>query len=81
MKKYRLAIIYWEDALNRQSWHTEEELDEFVTDKGFECENVGWIVRETKNAVFIASRKGDVHEQYGLIQRIPRGMVKKVKYL
>lgn len=81
--KYPLVRVYWHDAFNRGWWHTEEELDEMLEDESFMVQNVGWLVRDTKNFIIVAARISDRSDdpQYGLCEKLPRKMIEKIEVI
>lgn len=81
MKKYKLVKVEWDDAYNIGKWQDHEELDDFLSSQLFRCVNVGWLVRKNKDAIVIAARMGDEGDQFGLAERLPRKMIKKITYL
>jgi hypothetical protein len=72
------VVVEWEDAYSNSSWHTNEEIDRDFEDGGWQCKNIGLLVRDEKTHIVIASRWSDTNGSYGHLQRIPRGMVKKI---
>ena len=80
-KKYPLVLVEWDDACNMGTWHDEQEIDVWLKDNHFQCQSVGWLVRNTKNFVVIAARVSWGDKQYGLLEKLPRKMIKKIKVL
>jgi hypothetical protein len=81
MKKPRLVIVEWDDAYSRSDWTYDDQIDEKFDDGGWKCMNVGWLIRQSKDHVTIAGRASFTNTSYGLLQRIPRGMIKRIRTL
>ena len=75
--KYKFVFVDWDDACSFSSWQDQSELDEWVKDGAYKCQNAGWLVRETKDFYIVCARRsGD--EQYGLCEKLPKRMIKKI---
>ena len=86
-KRHPLVIVEWADAYSgNPGWLT---VDEWVRGPGSRPEwineNIGYLIRETKDAVVLAARHSgpdqvnrEFQYQYGLFQLIPRGMVRRI---
>lgn len=81
--KYPLVIVEWEDATNIATWMDEEEALNFEEhlDADYNCLNVGYLLRSDDECVIVAARSTQDFKAFGLVERIPRGMVKKVRIL
>lgn len=79
--KYPLVIVEWDDAYATSFWRDNDELDKIANGNSFECINVGWMIRETKKCILLASRWSPNDEQFGLVERLPRKMIKSIKRL
>lgn len=80
----QLVIVVWEDAVNLASWHDLEEIEEFYSNKPQMCTNVGYFIGEDETGIYIAARSGhynDLKDAWGLIERLPRGMIREVTQL
>ena len=80
MQKIKLIKVEWDDAHSSGGWRDREEYLDFLADDSYECENVGWLIAEDKKAILIAGRKSKCG-QYGLIERVPKKMIKKITKL
>ena len=78
-KPYKMVLVEWEDAYSDASWHTESQVDNSFLDSSWECKNVGLLVRDEPGYMVLASRWSEINESYGHLQRIPRGMVKRIR--
>lgn len=59
MKKPKLIYIEWYDAMvNLSSWITQEEAIEWAENGEGLVKQVGWVIKETKSYILIASRLG-----------------------
>lgn len=79
--KYDLVEVQWEDASNVAEWSDTDEAIEFNMNFDYNCRNVGYLIRDDKTCVIVAARITGDSKACGLVERIPRGMVKKVKVL
>lgn len=77
-KKPKLVLIKWHDACSAVEWHTETDVDSWINDNGFNCENIGYLIRETKDFVVLAARVSWSDKQYGLLEKLPRKMIDKI---
>lgn len=81
MTEYPLAVVFWEDASNIGGWTEIEEATAFTPESfafDFRCSNVGYLIRDDDECVIVAARADGQFQQVGLVERIPRGMVKDV---
>lgn len=77
MDPLKLVCVEWDDAYNNAgSWHTLEEAVEFARKNSFRVKNVGWLIHEDDSCYLLSSRHAYIEEQYGLIERIPKKMVR-----
>ena len=79
--KYKLVRVTWEDAYSNASWRFTDDLKQSFDDGPYIVDHIGWLIREGKDGLVLASRLGDGGKSVGLLQFIPRGMVRKVKRL
>ena len=79
----KLVHLTWRDAFHPENckWYGQDDLDEFVMDCDFICENVGWVVHEDKDMITLASMVSGDNKSYSHIQRIPVGCVVKKKII
>jgi len=81
-KKYKLVYIKWCDACTRQGWHTEEEAFDWAESFDWHVESVGWVLRETKTFILIASQiteNEDLSVTSNKLLKIPKTwVIKKV---
>ena len=80
MKKIKLVKVEWDDAFSSAPWKDEEDYKDLLNDNSFECINVGWLIAEDKKGILVAARKSNCG-QYGLIERLPKRMIKKITNL
>jgi hypothetical protein len=86
-KKIKLYYIEWIDAYSDSGtgWRTIKEIDEWLEKwDDFYVRQCGWIIRETKHAIILASEyhpnhQDDSEPEYSLIQKIPRTWIKVKK--
>ena len=85
----KLIYIEWADAVSPHegAWKTEEEAIEWGLEDDFWCSDVGWLLKETKDCIVIASRRSITQTgeekliQYGGLFRIPKPWIRKRKIL
>lgn len=81
MKKPKLIYIEWYDAMvNLSSWITQEEAIEWAENGEGLVKQVGWVIKETKSYILIASRLGQINStslDLGGVFKIPTKWVKK----
>jgi|TARA_Y100000310_G_C20675447_1_gene812773 hypothetical protein len=85
--KYPLIMIGWADAIsNENGWHTTEEAIEWVESDNWIVHQVGWVIKETKDYVFIANvyneASGGREETWSGLFKIPKPWIqyrKKIK--
>jgi len=79
-KTPRLVIVEWEDAYSRQAWIEDSDVDKDFDDGGYDCVTVGYLIRDSKTRIILAARASFSNgPSYGLLQRIPRGMVRSIR--
>ena len=75
MKAY---LFTWKDITHSSGWHSQDELDDYVTDeKENHVTQLGFLVEEDENQiVFIDSWIGDGDsKQFGVIHKIPKSVI------
>lgn len=72
----KLERIRWTDATCVAAWHSREEVEEFATSQIWNCSNIGWNVYEDDDCVVLAARISDKAEHMGLLERLPKRMIK-----
>jgi hypothetical protein len=72
----RVIYIEWKDATGAQGWHAKEAELELAAIK-----SVGWLIRETKNAVSITTGIAVADGGYMGIQSIPKACIIKRRYI
>lgn len=82
-KKYHLYCVEWHDAHSNGGWHTEDEIKKFINQEKCICQEVGWILYETKYEIVMACRRlkwvEDGDAQWGMLQKIPKSWIRKKK--
>ena len=78
----KIYYIEWQDAHSSDGWHSEAELEKFINTDKCICQEVGWILSETKDELIMACRKVKWAEkistcEYGMIQKIPKTWLRK----
>lgn len=75
---YPVVLVEWEDAVNFGNWADLFDAIEFdpANAVDFHCRSVGYLIRDDDECVVLASRASGQFEQVGLVERIPRGMVR-----
>lgn len=80
----RMVKIEWEDTTNLATWHDRNEIYEHWSSRPELCENIGYLIGEDERALYVSSRKGSFNgeeDAWGLIERIPRGVIISLVYL
>ena len=78
---YPLAEILWSDATALEGgWLDPEEFQKEVKDEPYLVRSIGWIIRETEDAVIYCCDVGPKGETNGRSQ-IPKKMVKEIRYI
>lgn len=77
----KLVIVYWEDITNSSRWEDYEVVENwdttFLLDPS--CQSVGWLVKETNDAVILAAQKGTNEDKIlGMVTRIPKGVIQNI---
>ena len=72
----KLIYIEWSDALANSNWFTKDEAIEWAERSSWTIKQVGWVIKETKEYIALASswKPEDewTEEQYHLMQKIPK---------
>jgi hypothetical protein len=78
-----LVVIEWIDTTNIAAWTDLADIEEWATDGGFVCRNVGFLIHEDDDCVVLAARVALDAEpaQVGLFERIPKGVIRYRKGL
>ena len=71
-----ILYIEWEDSTSGQGW---EYKNEITKPKNLKCKSVGFLVKETKNTLMLATSENKY--QFGAIWTIPKGCIKERKIL
>lgn len=79
MKKYRMVLVEWRDAIVRAGWeHTDEALSE--TDE-MACTTIGYLIEKTKEHIVVAGTLSDDGAQLNGRITIPMVWVVKIQTL
>jgi hypothetical protein len=79
-KPYQIVYVEWDDAVCAPAgWH--KDPDEWIENTQFIISEVGFLLREDKKAIYLASfwkpEDSETVEQFGNLRRIPKGWLKK----
>ncbi len=85
MKLIPIIYIQWMDAHNNTGWFTDDDVDDWAKGDWY-CNDVGYLIRETKRFLVFAQRhEPDGHangqEQWGGLHRIPKTWVRSRRIL
>jgi len=89
MKNGKTPIIYieWMDSHSNHSWYTNEEMDQWAKGVWY-CNDVGYLVRETKMQLVLAQRHepagngtASEKEQWGGLHKIPKTWIRNRRLL
>ena len=76
MSKHRVIYIEWKDATGAQGWHDKDAELELAA-----IQSIGWLIRETKNAVTITTGIAVADGGYMGMQSIPKAGIIKRRYV
>ena len=80
--KDKFVKVIWHDACSRAAWQDLREIKDWIdNDKGYLCENVGWVIDENKDFIVVCARKTDFDKTYGLCEKLPKKMIREVVLL
>lgn len=81
----KMVRVSWDDTTNLATWHSKEEIESHWEQNPQRCTNIGYLIaRDGTGALYVAARAGNFNENddaWGLIERIPLGVVTKIVYL
>ena len=81
-RRYPIVIVKWVDIVGRLGWHSQNTLDNFITD---ETEPVvyqtGYLYEEDEHQIVLIDSYFHGATQYGTIHRIPRGCIIEITHL
>lgn len=82
-KRYKVVRVEWEDITSiPDSWTDDKEIEKYRPDV---CVTWGYLVRQTKDRLYIAQTKSVCHIEHHLewanVDMIPRGCVKKIEVM
>lgn len=77
----KLIYVEWTDAIANANWFDMDEAQRWAEISEWRVRDVGWLIKEDKNYLTIASswKTEDewTQEQVKLLHHIPKGMIKK----
>lgn len=83
LKKPVITYLEWEDAISEHSWFTVQEMERWVEKECSTVKQIGWILHEDKEFIFMASRFipgiDSSVDTWGNIQKIPKTWIRKRK--
>jgi len=78
----KIWLVEWQDAHSNGGWLSNERLTEFIEAEKCICITVGWILKETKDDIIMASRTlkwaEDDDYNWGQVQKIPEAWIRKI---
>lgn len=84
-KKLQLVYIKWCDSISTSSWKDMEGAIEWADESNWLVENVGWILKETKEYICLASSvshpSDGAEDQFSNLQKIPKTWIRKRRIL
>jgi len=85
VKNPKVYRVEWLDAHCDTGWFFKEDLEKFINKKKCICENIGYLVHETKDEIVLAHRRmkwaEDGDSEWGFVQKIPKGWIRKRKII
>lgn len=79
-KEPKLIYLEWEDACAEPGWKDQAEIKEWVNQGGLMVKQCGWLLKESKTHISLASRKSDEANewmQFGNLQKIPKTWIRR----
>ena len=84
-KNPRLVLVEWHDAHSDGGWLNKRDLEDFLNRDKCICQNVGWLISETKDELVLGCRKmkwaEDGDEEWGMVQKIPKAWIRIKKII
>jgi hypothetical protein len=82
--KAKVTYIKWCDATsNENAWRTLDEALDWADNENWEVENIGWILKETREYILLATKRSketeDLDSQYGNLFKIPKTWIRERK--
>jgi len=77
--KLKLVYIEWGDAISNTGWMNKEDILKWGENNTWLVKNIGWVIKETKLYILLASKYSEETNEYGLIHKIPRTWIKVMK--
>ena len=81
MDRNKIYYIEWHDAHCDGRWFTDRDVQEFIDKERCICQEVGWILSETKTEIVLACRKlkwkKDGDAEWGMLQKIPKAWIRR----
>lgn len=69
----------WDDIVSSSEWSEAKQVEEWRDfDFSHTCQTVGWLLTEAKTYVIVAACRTVDDKHLNLVQRIPRGCVKRI---
>lgn len=80
-KEMKLVYLEWEDAVATAEWMFHDELEQWTKDTKMTVQEVGWIIKETKEYIVMVGRLADYDgdgftDKFGAIQKIPKTWIR-----
>ena len=57
IKNPKLYFVEWQDAHSASGWHTDKQVEEFINQEKCLCDEIGWLISETKDEIVMAARR------------------------
>lgn len=81
MSRNKLYYIKWCDATSAENaWYTKDEAIEWANTENWQIENIGWLLRETKEYILLCTKRStdrDFEPQFGNLFKIPKTWIRK----
>jgi len=75
--KYPLVLVIWDDAVSGHGWEAIQDIDS----KPHEIHTVGYMVKQTKEAVTLVMSLDHENDYQNCTFVVPKGMIKEIKKL
>ena len=77
----KIYNVEWQDAHSDSAWLSKKELQEFINKERCICQQIGWLINETKDEIVLACRRmkwaEDGDQKWGMVQKIPKAWIRK----
>ena len=77
----KIYFVEWWDAHENSGWHSDASVKKFIDTERCICQEVGWILSETKDEIVMGLRRLKYTDEststWGILQKIPKAWIRK----